>query len=138
MPSNVYFKGRGIKITDSEVQIGRNSYARADITSATVETKPMPTGQRIGGVVIGLVLCMIVAILPRDAVYCGAPLAALGLGILISSALGTKTYALKVGTPDGEVTALTAANQRQVRKLQDVFVQHVIRPEQGDLDTQRG
>lgn len=126
MPSNVYFKGRGIKITDSEVQIGRNSYSKTDITSATVEEKLMPTGQRIWGVVVGLVLSMIVAIVPRDAVICGAPLAFLGLAILISSAIGTKSYVLKVGTPDGEVIAFAAANQGQVRKVQNAFEAFVI------------
>ena len=134
MPGSVLFKGQGIKITDAGVQIGRNSYRKEDITSVMVEEKPMPAGQRIGGVVVGLVLCMIVAILPRDAVTCGAPLALFGLAILISSAIGTKTYALKVGTTNGEVTAFTSANQGQVRKMERALEQHVLQARQGSSD----
>ena len=136
MTDNTLFKGQGIKITDTEVKIGRNSYRKESITSVTVEEKPMPAGQRIGGVVVGLVLCLIVAVLPRDAVTCGAPLAFFGLAILISSAIGTKTYALNVGTTDGEVAAFTFANQSQVRKMEQALEQYVIQARHSDSDVQ--
>lgn len=134
MSDRTQFRGQGIKITDAEVQIGRNSYGKEDITSATVEQKPMPTGQRIGTVVAGLVLCMIVAVLPRDAVFCGAPLAILGLAFFFSGAIGTKSYVLKVGTPDGEVAAFTSANQGQVRKMQQALEQYVLQARQSNSD----
>lgn len=130
------FKGQGIKITDSGVQIGRNSYPRESITSATVAEKPMSIGQRIGAVVAGLVLCVIVAVLPRDAVFCGAPLAILGLAFLFSGAVGTKSYVLKVETPGGEVAAFTSANQGQVRKMQQALEQYVFQARPGNPDAQ--
>lgn len=136
MSDYIQFKGQGIKITDSGVQIGRNSYPRESITSATVAEKPMSIGQRIGAVVAGLVLCVIVAVLPRDAVFCGAPLAILGLAFLFSGAVGTKSYVLNVGTTDGEITVLTSTTQGKVRKVQRALEQYVIQAGQGNLDAQ--
>ena len=137
MADAVYFKGQGIKITDAEVLIGRNSYARSDIQSVTVEEKPMSGGQRIGTLVVGLVMLVIVGVLPREAVFCGAPLSILALFALYSAAVGTKTYVLKVGTPGGEVMVLSTTNQGQVRKAEQALEEVVSQARQSDSDIAR-
>lgn len=133
MASTVHFRGQGVKITDSEVLIGRHPYARSDIQSVTVEERPMSTSQRITALVVGLVMLVIVGILPREAVYCDAPLTILALVAFYSAVVGTKTYILKVGTPDGEVLALSTTNQGQMRKAQEALERLVIQARQNSF-----
>lgn len=130
MASNVYFKGSGLKITDTAVQIKGTSYAKNDIELVSVEHRPISSGQRIGAAVVGFVLLMMIAVMPQDAAYCGAPLAIIGLASIGSAIFGVKTHTLKIKTLAGEVTALITTNQRQADKAKDALERYLSQPEQ--------
>lgn len=134
MASDVLFKGQGIKITDSEVQIGRDLYHKEDITSVTVEEVPMSAGMRIGIAALGCVILLFGSSLWRNGMLCAAPLAFLALVFFYAAATGPTTYRLKLSTPNGEQVILNTNNQGQVRKVQQALEQYVLQARQSSSE----